>query len=201
MKISRDKISKDVSTAEPPPHRIPRDNMPARTSRGAGTTRRKASTGRSSDRRGDSSSDDTDGTLSDSDSSTSQTSLFGAIEDGDVDEFNRIARNDPEAFKHVNSNGWTAAHQAAYSGEHKMLKKALEAGVDVNAKCADGCLAAHYASAQGEKKCLQVLFDFGSEMETKDNDGESPLDVSTNTIRELLADLIVDARTRRTGAQ
>jgi len=173
---------------------LPRGLMPARSSRGTGATRRRAPERKQSAR--DDDSDDTD-TDSDGGSSTSQTSLFGAIEDGDLDEFERIARSDPDEFKHVNSNGWTAAHQAAYSGEHKMLKRALEMGVDVNARCMDGCLAVHYASAQGEKKCLQVLFDFGSEMETKDKDGETPMDVSTNAVRELLADLVVDARNRK----
>jgi ankyrin repeat protein len=134
--------------------------------------------------------DDDDG------SSTSQTELFGAIEDGDHDAFERALREDAACVKDVNSNGWTAAHQAAYSGEHKMLRRVLELGVDVNARCADGCLAAHYASAQGEKKCLQVLGELGSEFETKDKDGESPLDVCTRGVRELLADLIVEARKR-----
>lgn len=139
---------------------------------------------------------DTESDGDDDGSSTSQTELFGAIEDGDHDAFERALREDAACVKDVNSNGWTAAHQAAYSGEHKMLRRVLELGVDVNARCADGCLAAHYASAQGEKKCLQVLGELGSEFETKDKDGESPLDVCTRGVRELLADLIVEARKR-----
>ena len=168
--------------------------MPGRTSRGVGGNRRKVVVDAPS-RRGRDDDSDTD-SESESGSSTSQVSLFGAIEDGDADAFERILREDAASVTHVNKNGWTAAHQAAYSGEDAMLRRVLELGVDVNAPCNDGCLAVHYASAQGEKKCLRVLSECGSAMETKDRDGETPLDVCTRGARELLADLIVDARRR-----
>ena len=132
-------------------------------------------------------------------SSSSQTSLFGAIEDGDLGDFNECIRDDPTCVMHVNKNGWTAVHQAAYSGEAVMLAKLIELGVDVNAKCADGDLAVHYASAQGEKKCIELLAKAGSELETKDNDGETPMQVSHVRVREILAELIVAARRAKTA--
>ena len=153
-----------------------------------------------SSRRDDSNTDESEsesGSSGSSGSSTSQVSLFGAIEDGDADAFERILREDAASVTHVNKNGWTAAHQAAYSGEHKMLKRVLELGGDVDARCVDGCVAAHYASAQGEKKCLKVLAEAGSNLETKDDDHETPLDVCTQGCRELLADLIIEARAAR----
>ena len=153
-----------------------------------------------SSRRDDSKTDESEsesGSSGSSGSSTSQVSLFGAIEDGDADAFARILLEDAASVTHVNKNGWTAAHQAAYSGEHKMLKRVLELGVDVDARCVDGCVAAHYASAQGEKKCLKVLAEAGSNLETKDDDHETPLDVCTQGCRELLADLIIEARAAR----
>jgi ankyrin repeat protein len=162
--------------------------MPGRTHRRGWTSSKK--TGRAVAAESDSDSDGSDC----SGSSTEQSELFGAIEDGDAKEFERLLREDPECVKEVNKNGWTAAHQAAYSGEHVMLKRVLELGVDVNARCSDGDLAVHYACAQGEKKCLNVLAKAGSDMEAKDNDGETPLDVATMGIRERLAELIVEAR-------
>ena len=170
--------------------------MPGRTSRGMGGNRRKVVS--ASSRRDDSDTDESEsGSSGSSGSSTSQVSLFGAIEDGDADAFERILLEDAASVTHVNKNGWTAAHQAAYSGEHKMLKRVLESGVDVDARCVDGCVAAHYASAQGEKKCLKVLAEAGSNLETKDDDHETPLDVCTQGCRELLADLIIEARAAR----
>ena len=172
--------------------------MPGRTRRGVGGNRRKVVVDAPSRRGRDDDSDESESESdSDSGSSTSQVSLFGAIEDGDADAFERILREDAASVTHVNKNGWTAAHQAAYSGEHKMLKRVLELGVDVDARCADGCVAAHYASAQGEKKCLKVLAEAGSNLETKDDDHETPLDVCTQGCRELLADLIIEARAAR----
>ena len=82
---------------------------------------------------------------------STQTPIFGSIEDGDAEEFAECLSQTPECLKEVNKNGWTPLHQAAFSGQLAMLNTLLEKGLDVNAVCKDGDTPVHYAACQGER--------------------------------------------------
>ena len=56
---------------------------------------------------------------------STQTPIFGSIEDGDAEEFAECLSQTPECLKEVNKNGWTPLHQAAFSGQLAMLNTLL----------------------------------------------------------------------------
>ena len=55
---------------------------------------------------------------------SSQTPIFGSIEDGDAEEFAECLSQTPECLKEVNKNGWTPLHHACFGG-HAELAAAL----------------------------------------------------------------------------
>ncbi len=63
---------------------------------------------------------------------SSQTPVFGSIEDGDKDEFDECLSQTPDCIHETNKNGWTPLHQAAFSGELEMLSALLAAGAKIN---------------------------------------------------------------------
>ena len=70
---------------------------------------------------------------------STQTPIFGSIEDGDAEEFAECLSQTPECLKEVNKNGWTPLHQAAFSGQLAMLNTLLENREDpVMISCAGG---------------------------------------------------------------
>ena len=74
---------------------------------------------------------------------SSQTPVFGSIEDGDKDEFD---------------------------------------------ECGD--TAVHYAAVQGELACVEALAKAGAKLEVKDNDGETPLQVASKSVKKRLKELV-----------
>jgi ankyrin repeat protein len=96
---------------------------------------------------------------------SSQTPVFGSIEDADMEEFTMCLTETPECISETNKNGWTPLHQAAYSGELEMLKALITAGAKLDATCQDGDTAVHYAAVQGELEWWgwpNTFADFGS---------------------------------------
>jgi|TARA_B100000768_G_scaffold115488_1_gene106910 ankyrin repeat protein len=125
---------------------------------------------------------------------STQTPIFGSIEDGDAEEFAACLAQNPECIKETNKNGWTPLHQAAFSGELAMLNTLVEKGLDVNAVCKDGDTPVHYAACQGEKECVEALAAAGADLTIKDNDGETPYKVAHKSVKKLIKDLIAKAQ-------
>ena len=105
---------------------------------------------------------------------SSQTPIFGSIEDGDREEFDECLAVTPECIHETNKNGWTPLHQAAYSGERDMLDALIKAGGKIDETDHDGDTPVHYAAVQGELDCVLLLAAAGAKLEVKDNDGETP---------------------------
>ena len=124
---------------------------------------------------------------------SSQTPIFGSIEDGDAEEFAECLSQTPECLKEVNKNGWTPLHQAAFSGQLAMLNTLLEKGLDVNAVCKDGDTPVHYAACQGERECVEALAAAGADLTIKDHDGRDSYKVAHKSVKRLIKDLIAKA--------
>lgn len=130
---------------------------------------------------------------------SSQTPVFGSIEDGDMEEFTLCLSETPECIHETNKNGWTPLHQAAYSGELQMLKTLIAKGAELDATDHDGDTAVHYAAVQGELDCVKALAAAGCALETKDNDGETPMHVAHKSVKKELKALVEAAREKATG--
>ena len=87
---------------------------------------------------------------------SSQTPIFGSIEDGDKEEFDECLSQTPECVHETNKNGWTPLHQAAFSGELEMLQALLKAGAKIDETDHDGDTPVHYAAVQGELACVEA---------------------------------------------
>ena len=127
---------------------------------------------------------------------SSQTPVFGSIEDGDAEEFAECLARTPQCVHETNKNGWTPAHQAAFSGEVEMLKTLIARGAAVDKRDHDGDTPVHYAAAQGEMDCIRALADAGCALELKDNDGETPVDVASKAVKKDLKALIKEMAER-----
>jgi len=132
---------------------------------------------------------------------SSQTPVFGSIEDGDKDEFDECLSQTPDCIHETNKNGWTPLHQAAFSGELEMLSALLAAGAKINETDHDGDTAVHYAAVQGELACVEALAKAGAKLEVKDNDGETPLQVASKSVKKRLKELVDAAGTRTTRSR
>ena len=88
---------------------------------------------------------------------SSQTPIFGSIEDGDKEEFDECLSQTPDCVHETNKNGWTPLHQAAFSGELEMLQALLKAGAKIDETDHDGDTPVHYAAVQGELACVEAL--------------------------------------------
>lgn len=130
---------------------------------------------------------------------SSQTPVFGSIEDGDMEEFTLCLSETPECIHETNKNGWTPLHQAAYSGELQMLKTLIAKGAELDATDHDGDTAVHYAAVQGELDCVKALAAAGCALETKDNDGETPMHVAHKSVKKELKALVEAAREKAAG--
>ena len=124
---------------------------------------------------------------------SSQTPIFGSIEDGDEEEFDLVLRENPDAISERNKNGWSPLHQACFSDRAEFARKLVElVGEEnrvayINAPCKDGDTPLHYAACQDAVSCVEfLLYQKGTELEWKDLDGETALDVARPKAKRLI---------------
>jgi hypothetical protein len=138
---------------------------------------------------------------------SSQTPLFGSIEDGDLEEFELCCseqQNIKEGGKTTttsiiderNKNGWTAFMQAAFSDRAEFLRRLISLCPEqssikdyINLKCKDGDTALHYACCQDSIECIEILIEHGADVTIKDLDGETCSDVAKPKAKKLLLSL------------
>ena len=75
--------------------------------------------------------------------------------------------------KHGGKNG--TIHSAARGGDIEAVKEFLTAGVDVNARDANGMTPLHGAAWIGQKEAIELLIAKGAGVNAKDKDGMTPL--------------------------
>lgn len=128
---------------------------------------------------------------------SSQTPIFGSIEDGDRDEFDECLAQTPQCVRETNKNGWTPLHQAAFSGECAMLEALIAAGAGIDERDHDGDTPVHYAAVQGELECVEALARAGAKLDLKDNDGETPAHVAHKSVKKRLKELLEEAKAKK----
>jgi ankyrin repeat protein len=124
---------------------------------------------------------------------SSQTPIFGSIEDGDDEEFEFVLRETPDSINERNKNGWSPLHQACFSDRVDFAKKLVElVGEEnrvayINAPCKDGDTPLHYAACQDAVSCVEFLLDQeGIVLEWKDLDEETAIDVARPKAKRLI---------------
>ena len=94
---------------------------------------------------------------------SSQTPIFGSIEDGDEEESDLVLRENPDAISERNKNGWSPLHQACFSDRAEFARKLVElVGEEnrvayINAPCKDGDTPLHYAACQDAVSCVEFF--------------------------------------------
>ena len=76
-------------------------------------------------------------------------------------------------------------HEAESSGNIEAVKKHLAAGADVNAKIGEET-PLHFAALFGRKEIAEMLIDRNPDMNALDNNGDTPLDLASGKIADLL---------------
>lgn len=75
----------------------------------------------------------------------------------------------------LDSNGWTALHHAAYTGDLESAKTLLEAGAKVGEVSNAHRTALHFASAKNHTEIIKVLISKGAAIEAADIHEATPL--------------------------
>jgi hypothetical protein len=117
---------------------------------------------------------------------SSQTPIFGSIEDGDRDEFDECLAQTPQCVRETNKNGWTP-----------MLEALIAAGAGIDERDHDGDTPVHYAAVQGELECVEALARAGAKLDLKDNDGETPAHVAHKSVKKRLKELLEEAKAKK----
>ncbi len=75
--------------------------------------------------------------------------------------------------------------QAIAKGNIEAVKQHLAAGMDVNAKSDEGWTALHEAAFEGRKEIVELLISNGAHVNAKGESGRTPLDLATQSKRNL----------------
>jgi ankyrin repeat protein len=93
----------------------------------------------------------------------------------------------------VDSDGWTALHQAASDGHEAIISQLLAAGIDVNATDSDGWTALHQAASNGHEAIVSQLVAAGIDVNATDSDGRTALHWAASEGHEAIVSQLVAA--------
>ena len=106
------------------------------------------------------------------------TPLLIAVEYGNKSAVDACLAAYPDDVHRVNSNGADALILAAIKGDHDLVVRLLQVGMNVNSKDSDGSTPLHHASAYGHVACIDVLLHHGANRAVLNKKGWSPIDYS-----------------------
>ncbi|EFN52796.1 hypothetical protein CHLNCDRAFT_58765 [Chlorella variabilis] len=98
---------------------------------------------------------------------------------------------DERTVLHVVADTWHPFKPELEGLARRLISAAVEAGVGIDAKDADGCTPAHAAAIAGSG-FLQLLLEQGAGLNTKDADGYTPLDLAARHGRTHLVEFLLD---------
>jgi len=93
----------------------------------------------------------------------------------------------------ADSEGWTAAHFAAYKGHADCLRRLLDAGAPKDAKEEDEWTPLHLAAQEGDAECCSVLFASGCAVDARNNEQGTPLHCAAKNGYLSVVRLLLDA--------
>ncbi|MDP7050919.1 MAG: ankyrin repeat domain-containing protein [Verrucomicrobiota bacterium] len=82
-------------------------------------------------------------------------------------------------------------HKAAETGNIKVVKQHLLAGVNVNALDDNKMTALHWAAVKGNKKVVALLILKGANLNAKTNKNLTPLNLADNNFQNDVAELLI----------
>ena len=82
---------------------------------------------------------------------------------------------------------------AAYTGDHTKVLKALNAGAKLNVKDKDGMMPIHHAAARGHSKTANALAKAGAKLHVEDKQGYTPSDLAMERGDHKMVDLLAKA--------
>ncbi|CAK1581604.1 unnamed protein product [Parnassius mnemosyne] len=92
-----------------------------------------------------------------------EKTIFNAIAQGDLDEFNNILSHHKGSVDLFDENGMTALQHAAYKGNKEMVQLLLDRGADVNSgKHEYNYTALHFGALSGNSDVCRLLLNAGA---------------------------------------
>ena len=88
---------------------------------------------------------------------------------------------------------WTDLHKKAICGDALGVKKAIDSGIDINAKVEYDETALHLAMLEKSVEVVELLIKEGADVNIKDGDGETPLHWAARNRKDDFIKILVDA--------
>ncbi|XP_074619564.1 uncharacterized protein LOC141878494 [Acropora palmata] len=123
-----------------------------------------------------------------------ETDIFVASQCGDVRACRElIGKHGVKILSSYDTHGHTPLHWAALGGYSEMIKFFINCGVDVNRQSRSeyGPFPIHWACVNGHILCVDLLIQNGASIDCTDNKGCSPLIISSQYGKAMLAGYLV----------
>ena len=115
-------------------------------------------------------------------------SMFEAICDSNLDQVQRLVREDKRTLHAASMWGWSPLLIACYYEKHEIAKYLVEQGADVNSALqGSGNTSLHIAGRGGYESIVELLLENGADNPLKNNYGETAEQIAkTQAIRDLI---------------
>lgn len=100
------------------------------------------------------------------------TSIFTAVQDGNVDAVRSLLNQNPRLVKATNASGWRILNQAVSCGHYEIVELLLAQGADIHAKYRGRSLI---HDALPHREVIELLLFHGADPNGKNEVGEKPL--------------------------
>lgn len=118
------------------------------------------------------------------------TDVFDIARKGTVEQAKAIIKVNPNAFKTVNSDGFSPLTLACYRSNNEVARLLIETGCDINQKSSMGTpLMA--AVVKGNVEIVKLLLDNNAEVNTADSNGTTALLYATIFKNKTIASLLI----------
>ncbi|XP_074027424.1 acyl-CoA-binding domain-containing protein 6 [Leptinotarsa decemlineata] len=118
---------------------------------------------------------------------SSDMTLTDYVKSGEVAEVEKLLKSERSKMNDLDGDGLALLHWATDRGNLDMIKVLVDAGADLGVRDVEGQTALHYACSCGHVSCVEYLLSKGADSRVLDDDGNSPTDVTTDTvIKDLL---------------
>jgi ankyrin repeat protein len=118
---------------------------------------------------------------------------------GEVENLEKMLKEDPGAADREDSEGRTPLHWAAYTGQKAAAELLLKSGAKVNHKSKGGGWVwngtpLHFAAWEGRKGLVDLLLDHDADVNARDSRGRTPLWIAVYRSHKDVVDTLLDHR-------